>query len=130
MQDFKGKARWRRDADDVDGILALDVPLELLGKPICRRSSAHLEAALHFIEVTVLPALCPACHCTGSVSSLVGGSMACHHWLNRLLAPPACLPACITARRAVAFERGTQHLWIAKYGSATPGLLSVPTEEC
>ena len=59
MQDFKGKARWRRDEDGVDGILALDVPLELLGKPICRRSSAHLEAALHFIEVTLRPALVP-----------------------------------------------------------------------
>ena len=92
MQDFKGKARWRRDEDDVDGILALDVPLELLGKPICRRSSAHLEAALHFIEVTVPPALCPARHRTG-VSVQPGGrpSLVCHHWLNRLLAP------CITA---------------------------------
>ena len=74
VQDFKGKARWRRDEDDVDDILALDVPLELLGKPICRRSSAHLEAALHFIEVTVLPALCPACHRTG-VSVQPGGRL-------------------------------------------------------
>ena len=49
-QDPKGKGKWRGDAE-ADGILALDVPLELLGKPICKRSSAHLEAALHVIEV-------------------------------------------------------------------------------
>ena len=81
-QDPKGKGRWRSNEDEVDGILALDVPLELLGKPICRRSSAHLEAALHFIEVTLLPALCPPGHRTGvlvqpagrpnDVSSLAG----------------------------------------------------------
>ena len=89
VQDFKGKARWRRDEDDVDGILALDVPLELLGKPICRRSSAHLEAALHFIEVTVLPVPCslPAT-AQVSVSSLVGSPTLCYHWLGSL---PACL---------------------------------------
>ena len=55
VQDPKGKAKWRGDAES-HGILALDVPLELLSKPICKRSSAHLESALHLIEVTVLPA--------------------------------------------------------------------------
>lgn len=53
VQDPKGKAKWRGNAES-DGILALDVPLELLGKPICKRSSAHLESALHLIEVTPL----------------------------------------------------------------------------
>jgi hypothetical protein len=53
LQDPKGKGKWRAVDDEVDGILALDVPLELLGKPICKRSSAHLEAALHLIEVNL-----------------------------------------------------------------------------
>ena len=53
MQDIKGKGKWR-DGPDSSGTLALDVPLELLGKPICKRSSAHLEAALHVIEVSIV----------------------------------------------------------------------------
>lgn len=51
MQDSKGKAKLIGAEELEDGILALDVPLELLGKPICKRSSAHLEATLHLIEV-------------------------------------------------------------------------------
>ena len=50
LQDAKGKGKWQSDAG-TEGMLALDVPLELLGKPICKRSSAHLEATLHVIEV-------------------------------------------------------------------------------
>ena len=52
LQDIKGKGK-RRDGPESSGTLALDVPLELLGKPICKRSSAHLEAALHVIEVSL-----------------------------------------------------------------------------
>ena len=59
LQDPKGKGKWRATDDEVDGILALDVPLELLGKPICKRSSAHLEAALHLIEVHSAPCSVP-----------------------------------------------------------------------
>ena len=59
LQDPKGKGKWRAIDDELDGILALDVPLELLGKPICKRSSAHLEAALHLIEVRSAPCSLP-----------------------------------------------------------------------
>lgn len=52
LQDPKGKGKYRDMTNaEAPGILALDVPLELLGKPICKRSSAHMEAALHVIEV-------------------------------------------------------------------------------
>ncbi len=51
LQDVKGKGKLR-DGPESKGTLALDVPLELLCKPICKRSSAHLEAALHVIEVS------------------------------------------------------------------------------
>ena len=52
LQDPKGKGKCRDDVR-APGTLALDVPLELLGKPICKRSSAHLEASLHVIEVSL-----------------------------------------------------------------------------
>lgn len=57
----------------MDGILALDVPLELLGKPICKRSSAHLEAALHLIEVSI-----PQCTMQSPSSSCFLGRVHLH----------------------------------------------------
>ena len=73
LQDPKGKGRWRAIDDEVDGILALDVPLELLGKPICQRSSAHLEAALHLIEVSF-----PQCTMQSPSSSFFLGKVHLH----------------------------------------------------
>ncbi len=51
-QDKKGKGKAPAEACvDADSKPGLDVLLELLGKSLCKRSSAHLEAALNCLEV-------------------------------------------------------------------------------
>lgn len=52
MQDKKGKGKAIEEQDVArDSKVGLDVLLELLGKTLCKRSAAHLEAALSTIEV-------------------------------------------------------------------------------
>ncbi|CAL8470976.1 g10518 [Coccomyxa elongata] len=54
--DKKGKGKAPAEAGagvDADSKPGLDVLLQLLGKTLCKRSSAHLEAALSCIEVTL-----------------------------------------------------------------------------
>ncbi|BDA45426.1 probable E3 ubiquitin-protein ligase HUWE1 [Coccomyxa sp. Obi] len=54
MQDKKGKGKAPAEGGvDADSKPGLDVLLELLGKTLCKRSSAHLEAALSCLEVTL-----------------------------------------------------------------------------
>ncbi len=52
VQDKKGKGKAIEEQDVArDSKVGLDVLLELLGKTLCKRSAAHLEAALSTIEV-------------------------------------------------------------------------------
>lgn len=54
MQDKKGKGKAiekEDEADPKDGMLGIEVLLQLLGRSICQRSGSFLESTLNLIEV-------------------------------------------------------------------------------
>ena len=70
----------------------LEVVLELLGRGMCRRSNAHLEQALHLVDMLLqsakvgpeyhtafLQLLQPCSHCSWASRQFVGLQAICRH---------------------------------------------------
>lgn len=95
-QDKKGKGKAVEEGDVAkDSKVGLDVLLELLSKTLCKRSTAHLEAALNTIEVPSFPP--KTSHtCTISSPSGIRCAAAC------ILSSPSGIRCCMCSAKSAA----------------------------